>query len=801
MNNTLKNACKKIAPLWPLDSFVAVNPYLGLAEQSFENAAQSLHQLGLVQMALPVNFYKEALKKGNLLHEDVEKTLEKEGLSISVDEFIAAPAYDEETNTHQVVMDIASQVTGTDWNAFFIDRITAWASAYFDDGQLFWNTADQKSGIFRSWKANASLDRSPSIMGLKSFRKTIKNLPDDYNTAIKQSLETLKLSESQEEIYAHALMLRVNGWSSYIARLDWEANLYGGYENHLYEFLAVLICQEAALYTALHNAGVSYLWEDARDKMSGDPSISEAVGQKLLWQKAYDHACQRSLIEKINNNRSTTDADQKRPDVQAIFCIDVRSEVYRRNLENQDRNIETLGFAGFFAFPVKYTPLAHEKQINQCPVLIPSGAAVTDSHEESAEHKFIKREKIRRQVSHAWKSFKLGAISCFSFVGPVGLMFLPKLFADAFGINQKSRLNQVSGKIRLEKRESDHVDFGIPVSDQIEMAKTALKAMSLHDNFARIVLITGHGSSTVNNPLASGLDCGACGGQSGEVNARVAAAVLNNPEVREVLVKDIPVPADTIFVAAQHDTTTDEVTIFDSSDIPASHIADLEKLKKNLVKASKATRLERSARMAIKNKDLHKDILNRSKDWSQVRPEWGLAGCNTFIVGPRKYTQNISLDGKSFLHSYDWKQDEGFGVLELIMTAPMVVTSWINLQYYASTVDNKQYGSGNKTLHNITGGIGVLEGNSGDLRQGLPWQSVHDGVNYQHLPQRLNVVIHAPLEAMNEILKKHQNVKDLCDNGWIKLLAFNEEGKIQYRYKKDFKWEHLQKEELIEVSY
>jgi hypothetical protein len=186
-----------------------------------------------------------------------------------------------------------------------------------------------------------------------------------------------------------------------------------------------------------------------------------------------------------------------------------------------------------------------------------------------------------------------------------------------------------------------------------------------------------------------------------------------------------------------------------------------------------------------------KAITTRSKDWSQVRPEWGLAGCSAFVVAPRERTQGIHLEGKSFLHSYNWKKDEGFGVLELIMTAPMVVTSWINLQYYGSTVDNKSFGSGNKTLHNVTAGVGVLEGYSGDLRVGLPWQSLHDGKNYQHEPLRLNVFIEAPIDAMNDILEKHTSVRNLCDNGWLNLLAINELGKVSYRYTGNLEWEKI----------
>ncbi len=297
----------------------------------------------------------------------------------------------------------------------------------------------------------------------------------------------------------------------------------------------------------------------------------------------------------------------------------------------------------------------------------------------------------------------------------------------------------------------------------------------------------------VNNPHATGYDCGACGGHTGEANARVAAAVLNNKEVRAGLQKeDIFIPVNTVFLACLHDTTTDEVSIYNEQDIPTDKNAELEDLKKSLELAGQAARTERSLRLSGNSKtNIDKTMMARSKDWSQIRPEWGLAGCSTFVVAPRNRTKGVNLEGQSFLHSYEWKKDQGFSILELIMTAPMVVTSWINLQYYGSTVDNKNLGSGNKTLHNVTAGVGVLEGYSGDLRVGLPLQSIHDGENWQHEPLRLNVVIEAPLEAMNTILEKHQSVRDLCDNGWLNLMAMDENGMVSHRYSGNLSWENI----------
>ncbi|HWA57707.1 MAG TPA: putative inorganic carbon transporter subunit DabA, partial [Gemmatimonadales bacterium] len=180
---------------------------------------------------------------------------------------------------------------------------------------------------------------------------------------------------------------------------------------------------------------------------------------------------------------------------------------------------------------------------------------------------------------------------------------------------------------------------------------------------------------------------------------------------------------------------------------------------------------------------LDRAVRRRAADWSEVRPEWGLARNAAFVVAPRERTRGLDLAGRSFLHEYRWQEDRGFGVLELIMTAPMVVTHWINMQYYASTVDNHRYGSGNKVLHNVVGGsLGVFEGAGGDLRVGLALQSVHDGRDWYHEPLRLSVVIEAPAEAIDAIIAKHRLVSDLVANEWLFLYRIDSaDGGIQQR--------------------
>ncbi|PSQ97366.1 MAG: hypothetical protein BRD55_03585 [Bacteroidetes bacterium SW_9_63_38] len=237
-----------------------------------------------------------------------------------------------------------------------------------------------------------------------------------------------------------------------------------------------------------------------------------------------------------------------------------------------------------------------------------------------------------------------------------------------------------------------------------------------------------------------GLDCGACSGHSGRPNAEVAAAVLNDGAVRDGLAeRGLSIPDDTVFLAGTHNTITDEVTVVNREAVPSEHRALLHDLEDALEEAGRRTRKERAKRFHLPDDaEVDEAVTDRSRDWSQVRPEWGLAGCMSFVIAPRRRTEQLDLEGRSF-------------------------------------------------LHNVVGELGVLEGNAGDLRVGLPWQSVHDGDTYQHEPLRLNVVIEAPREAINDVLDAHDNVRALCDNGWLQLLAMDE-GTVTHRYAGDLTW-------------
>ncbi|GAB1478603.1 hypothetical protein MASR2M74_11510 [Paracoccaceae bacterium] len=309
--------------------------------------------------------------------------------------------------------------------------------------------------------------------------------------------------------------------------------------------------------------------------------------------------------------------------------------------------------------------------------------------------------------------------------------------------------------------------------------------MSLTTGHARLVLLIGHGAQLINNPHESAYHCGACSGQTGEVSARLLASLLNDPETRAGLpALGLTLPTDTLFVAGLHDTVTDRVTLYRDTPAP-DHSADLAQAETWLAAAGHLARVERAQRLPGATAQ---GIVRRATDWAEVRPEWGLAGCAAFIAAPRSATTRRDLGGRAFLHSYDWTQDQGFATLELILTAPVVVASWISLQYFGSTTAPQVFGGGNKLIHNVVGGIGVVEGNGGLLRPGLPFQTIHDGDGPVHDALRLSVLVEAPPAAITDVLRKHDGVRQLFDNGWLHLLAL-QQGQIAARYRPGLTWE------------
>lgn len=786
----IDRACTQIPPLWPLESSVAVNPFLGQGAQGLASVAAQLGRIHSVGLFMPRAWYQEKISSGFItdadLSEALASSLHKEKPASLAELKLLARQPSELAKPYPTIAALASQHTGRDWSDLIEDRFGLWAGGLFDRGQATW-TATSQHGVWKSWRSWAAYDLTPEIRGLKGFASFADNLPDTAIEALKRSTKRLGLSDSAMESYFHQLLLSLGGWAQFARRQLWDAELAGTTDQTLQDFLAIRLCWEEALYSQFEDA-LAKDWSAIIEKHAAPITVPRSLIVDEILQEATERAGQRKLQDSLSGSGGRSPSG--RPELQAAFCIDVRSEVFRRALESLDPKIETLGFAGFFGLRIEHRSFASETLEHRFPVLL-TGQIHTSSGLAAGNNREEAQTRVAGRAKRAWGRFKLAAVSSFAFVEAMGPAYLGKLMS--------SSLRLPSGHGPASR--SPHFDDSLTLGERIDAAETILRAMSLSGNFAKVVVLVGHGANVVNNPMASALHCGACGGYSGEVNARLLASLLNERPVRDGLKeRGIDVPTDTVFVGALHDTTTDTITVFDGELPPHADGTQLSRVRNWFATAGRMANAERIARLPRANSP--DDVAVRARNWAELRPEWGLAGCNAFIAAPRSRTAGLALGGRAFLHSYDCKQDQerDYRVLELVMTAPVVVASWISLQYYGSCVAPETFGAGNKTLHNVVGGFGVLEGNGGNLRGGLAWQSVYDGEKLAHEPLRLSVCIEAPPESMTAILKRHESIRSLFDNRWMHLLAIDENGRLAWRYAGNLTWEAIEEIPTAELK-
>ncbi len=788
----IEEAVSAIAPSWPLDRQIAVNPYWGFIDRTFEQAAVTLRRLVGSRLTLAPSEYLRAWSAGEITRAALRRAIAESGASVTIDSAVAS------LRSHRprraglpLLSDILDERetpgAAPRWCDTITQQVSQYCASYFDEHQADWHRG-RAGGLFRGWQVGLERDHAlEPLMDAPQIRARASELPVTADGAITWSLERLGVSPAEATEFLQVCLLRINGWASWCAYLGWEAGLGESGDPHLRELLAIRVAWEALLLDEQCDAqSPGSRWRDRwAQARSGQPPALDRLD--LIWQRAHEISYQDRLVGVLTANGASAIAprDDSRRGAQLVFCIDVRSERFRRALEDTDPTLETRGFAGFFGLPIRYTPIGTKMSRPQLPGLLAPTIDATESTGDSREDAAIARRRARRLAAKgAWQPFQRLPSGAFSLVETLGIGYANALLRRHF-LADASAADTIGMTTRDARALLPHLC--LPDADSVgrkaDLVAPILRAMSLTTGFARLLVLVGHGSESANNPQAAALDCGACGGQTGEVNSRVLAGLLNDQNLRDELrTRGFDIPEHTVAVAAMHNTTTDEVTVFDVAQLPSSHAPDLQRLRCSLAEAGHRTRVERAPSLGLtplpaRPDSLLKQFRRRARDWAETRPEWGLADNAAFIIASRSRTRGIDLAGRAFLHDYVWADDRDGVVLELIMTAPMLVTHWINLQYHASTVDPLRFGSGNKVLHNVAcGRIGLFEGNTGDLRIGLSRQSVHDGERWMHTPLRLSVFIDAPRAMIDTIISRHSTVRRLVEHEWLHLFRFADAG-------------------------
>jgi len=814
-----------VAPTWPLANAVACNPLQGLEELPFDEAvrhgrelfdAQTLPgfwQLRQAQEAglLPGSALSEALED---VLESLPNTLTLGAEELSVPTLLRSMAEElDERHTPNTPSKLLQQSLPQlqeerPWQGS-LEAVNkscmTWLAAFLDEGQAAWPMPMREQGFFAAVKALLATQVEQ--------RNFLERLPAEAENAILHLLNHLPVEEADQEAFLRGQLLALPGWASFI-RWRSEQHDYAPQQQHpisLDDYLAVRLLLAHLLPESewekpqrpakeLH---MLHHWAEGQlDPALGTPATEWAQLLQLL-QEGY-HRLRLELLRQWEEGFRQNLGDQlraqldqpapaERPEAQLAFCIDVRSEPFRRQVEASGR-YETLGFAGFFGLPIAYESVLGER-VKSLPVLLQPAHRLRETASPSCAHQAERHRtglKLLKELKQAYKSLKYNIATPFAAVEALGLPAGLITIGRSLVPQPLARLRRIGRRwFRPEIDTCPDImpsgEWGIPLEDQIAYAGNALRMMGLTRNFAPLVVLCGHGSQTENNPYAAALDCGACGGSHGGPNASAMARILNRPEVREPLREQgIDIPADTLFIGAQHNTTTDAVQLLDLPGLEEEKKEQVAQLRAGLATAQTANLEQRAGQFGLPNR---RGMLRRSTDWSEVRPEWGLAGNAGFVVAPRQLTEKLDLRGRCFLHSYDWEQDPEATSLEVILTAPLVVAQWINSQYFFSTVDNTAFGSGSKVTHNVVGKIGVMQGNSSDLMHGLPWQSVmkNDEELYHH-PLRLTAFVVAPKNRVEMLVQKHEVLQKLFYNAWVSLRVLDPQTEQQWALHTDGSW-------------
>lgn len=772
----VNRVCARIAPSFPLDDLVAVNPFVGFVDTPFFRA-HGVFERRLHADVLPtVSVFRRMFDAGRFDEGDVRQAITEWNetdadhyrapwldprLALQLLDGTLGDAAFASASPGPRVLSIAGRLDhehGLDLRSAIVSDIAALLASQQDRGIAKLRTPTGGQRLFSAFLAFARRDRSMKARGIDGLPELARTLPADPYVAIESLLAEIPLPETTAEDYLGRLLWEVQGWAGALRAMAFRTahDALG----ELPDLLAIRLSYDAMLRNARSLQKYGAL---APCLVGGrGEAIRYDVALRYVLLRAAERGVRRRIVSQF---APPLTHEPGRADVQAVFCIDVRSEPLRRMLEKASPRVETYGFAGFFGLPIAvHSPESPDGRA-QCPVLLTPGHHVGLESGDPASTPAGKTASLLGEV-------RKGPFASFEYVETFGFASLLPLLGRSFGLEGSTACTDEHAPVNRA---------ALALETRIALAAGILKNLGLRRPYARILLLCGHDARSANNPQAASLACGACAGHGGSVNARLGAALLNDPEVRDGLrAHGFELPADLVVVAAVHETTTDEVRILDRDAIPSEHADDLARLEGWLARSGEAVRSRRARDLvgvadAAKSsaRSLFRALRRRSRDWSEVRPEWALANNVAFIAARRERTADADLDGRAFLHSYDRRLDPDGSVLELILTAPVVVASWINLQYFGSTVAPEHLGSGLKTLHNVSAGVGVVQGNGGDLAVGLSVQSVHDGERARHEPLRLQVFVEDDEARIDAVLQKHPTLAALVHHEYIVLHALD----------------------------
>ncbi len=702
-------------------------------------------------------------------------------------------------------------------------------AAYLDQGIGYWAMPVKEQPLLQAFRELYSLPAGPPDPWLRHLRTELQQQRGlDAAETIERLLKRMQIPPSRRMDFLRQTLLSLPGWAGmmrqfetrpdqapvqsrpaklldYLAiqlTLDWlaadhlgQATEYASFEalrlaastrggqvapNHSLAFEAFVTAQLLGLtpssFTSAHQA----------DALIRTVQRFEEFERRRLLHLAYERRHRIETLDAYAAHLKHGGSQPIEPLFQAVFCIDDREESTRRHLEETSPTVETFGFAGFFGVPMAYQGLDDVRPRPLCPVSVTPRHLVrelpvdVDTHQRRRTQ-LARLGNQRLLLSVGSQTMVRGAIftalaGAAATIALIGRVVTPRLSARLAHYLESPRVGAPRTRLALEREREDVDDdgrhFGFTVDEMTDIVANVLTTMGCADRLAPIVLLVGHGSSSLNNPHEAAHDCGATGGGRGGPNARAFALMANHENVRARLAeRGLHIPDSVWFIGSYHNTCDDSMTYFDEHSIPGSHHARFEQVKASMATACLHDAHERCRRFedvpaGVKIPAALAAAETHAEDLAQPRPEYGHATNAVCVVGRRATTRGLFLDRRAFLVSYDPTRDPDAAVLSALLQSVGPVGAGINLEYYFSFIDPVGYGAGTKLPHNIVGLFGVMDGHASDLRSGLPWQMVEI-----HEPVRLLTIVEASTDTLERVLAGAPALASLIANAWIQVVS------------------------------
>lgn len=775
-----------------LKDFVHHNSLHAFQDKEFFDGIFSASKIFGFHVTFNINNYRKLLQQGRIKIEIVEQVIERSKGEENVELYLERMLH---THYEHVYNPRVGQLRKEWKQQYKIDldnlvqpllfRILV---SFLDQGIALWHFPFEEKGLLEAVRV---LEKNSYASFFKS--KRVKALLESEDLSIQKLLKIVVGNPDYYTNYLFDQQYSHKGWSGIVAVIEDNPDTIFYKKNVKYK--DIILLELLLEIDALDNV-LGKRWQPLAQDFIEKPidylsKVKHGALEEILqlWQEAFEWDYYDDVLSGVDflakNKKKRKESDVS---FQAMFCVDDRECSYRRHLESVDEKCETLGAPGFFGAAIYFQPFGGKFYDKNAPVaLTPKHLIKEIEMKQIRKHEIFHNNKTHSFFKGLLSSFSIGLLAGFKMTLDLAR---PKMQAD---ISNAFSHMDINGTLLIENKDpytiENGLQLGYQVTEMIEIVEAMLRGIGLTENFAAIVYVVAHGSSSANNPHHGAHDCGACSGRPGAVNARVFSYMANHGKVRDILrSRGVDIPNTTQFLGAMHDTASDEIEFYDKDILSAQNKETHEINRINFEKALDLNAKERARRFASinSNKDLkhiRKEIKKRSVSYFEPRPELG-HGTNALChIGSRERIKGLFLDRRAFLQSYDCEKDPEGKILEQVLGPLPGVCGGINLEYYFSRMDIEKMGAGTKLPHNVTGLIGVTNSSDGDLRTGLPLQMIEN-----HDPVRLLMMIEHKPEVILRIIKSSQSMYDWFDKGWIHLVAISpEDNNLYLFYKGEFK--------------